>query len=74
MTLVPGFHHRFEDWMRTYPDPDKAHRVMQDELTGVAVPGKKGDVVLWLQTLPHAASANHSDLPRFVQYISFSKY
>ena len=74
LTLVPGFHHRFEDWMRTYPDPDIAHQVMRNELTGMAVPGKKGDVVLWLQTLPHAASANHSDLPRFVQYISFSRY
>jgi len=74
LTLVPGFHHRFEDWMRTYPDPDIAHQVMRDTLTGVAVPGKKGDVVLWLQTLPHAASTNHSGLPRFVQYISFSRY
>jgi ectoine hydroxylase-related dioxygenase (phytanoyl-CoA dioxygenase family) len=46
---------------------------MQSTFTGIPVPGKKGDIVLWLQTLPHAASANHSDLPRFVQYISFSK-
>lgn len=74
LTLVPGFHHRFDHWMSTYPDPDKAQQVMQSTLTGVPVPGKKGDVVLWLQTLPHAASANYSDLPRFVQYISFSKY
>lgn len=73
LTLVPGFHHQFEDWMKRYPDPDNAHQAMRDMFTGMAVPGKKGDIVLWLQTLPHAASANHSDLPRFVQYISFSK-
>lgn len=73
LTLVPGFHHRFEDWIKTYPDPDTAQQVMQSTLTGTPVPGKKGDIVLWLQTLPHAASANYSDLPRFVQYISFSK-
>jgi len=73
LTLVPGFHHQFEDWIKTYPDPNEAQQVMQNSLTGIPVPGKKGDIVLWLQTLPHAASANYSDLPRFVQYISFSK-
>jgi Phytanoyl-CoA dioxygenase (PhyH) len=73
LTLVPGFHHQFEDWIKTYPDPDVAQQVMQNTFTGTAVPGKKGDIVLWLQTLPHAASSNYSDLPRFVQYISFSK-
>jgi len=73
LTLVPGFHHQFEDWIKTYPDPNEAQQVMQKTFTGIPVPGKKGDIVLWLQTLPHAASANHSDLPRFVQYISFSK-
>ena len=69
LTVVPGFHHRFDDWLKNTPDPADMLRT----LTGVPVPGKKGDVVLWLQTLPHAASANHSDLPRFVQYVSFSK-
>ena len=69
LTVVPGFHHRFEDWIKRHPDPQDMLRT----LTGVPVPGEKGDIVLWLQTLPHAASANHSDLPRFVQYISFSK-
>jgi hypothetical protein len=73
LTLVPGFHHRFEDWIKTYPDPDDARQEMQNSLASIPIPGKKGDVVLWLQTLPHAASANYSDLPRFVQYISFSK-
>ena len=72
LTLVPGFHHQFEDWIKRYPDPDDAQLVMQNTLSGIPVPGKKGDIVLWLQTLPHAASANESDQPRFVQYISFS--
>lgn len=73
LKVVPGFHHRFEDWIKTYPDCNDAHQAMQRTLTGTPVPGQKGDVVLWLQTLPHAASTNHSDLPRFVQYVSFSK-
>ncbi|TDW99917.1 phytanoyl-CoA dioxygenase family protein [Dinghuibacter silviterrae] len=73
LTVVPGFHHRFKDWMKTYPDSLDAQQVMQSTLTGVPVPGVKGDIVLWRNTLPHAAGTNHADLPRFVQYISFSK-
>jgi hypothetical protein len=73
LTVVPGFNHQFEDWIKIYPDPNEAQQVMQNTFTGIPVPGKKGDIVLWLQTLPHAASANHSDQPRFVQYISFSR-
>lgn len=73
LTVVPGFHRRFEDWIKTYPDADDAHVAMRRTLTGTPVPGGKGDVVLWRQTLPHAASTNYSDLPRFVQYVSFSK-
>jgi hypothetical protein len=73
LTLVPGFHNRFEDWIKTYPDPNEAQQVMENAVAGMPVPGKKGDIVLWLQTLPHTASTNYSDLPRFVQYISFSK-
>jgi hypothetical protein len=67
LTLVPEFHHQFDDWLQTHSDPQ------QLMTSAIGVPGKKGDVVLWLQTLPHAASSNHSDLPRFVQYVSFSK-
>jgi hypothetical protein len=73
LTVVPGFHHQFNEWMKTYPDPHEAQQVMLNTFTGSPVPGKKGDLILWLQTLPHAASANYSNLPRFVQYLSFSK-
>jgi len=71
LTVVPGFHHQFEDWLKKYPDPHEAQQVMQHSFTGIPIPGKKGDIVLWLQTLPHAASTNFSNQPRFVQYISF---
>jgi hypothetical protein len=73
LAVVPGFHHRFDDWIKTYPDPDDAQQAMQNTLAGTPIPGHKGDIVLWLQTLPHTATTNYSDLPRFVQYISFSK-
>ena len=73
LTVVPGFHLQFDEWMRQYPDAHHAQVQMQQTLSGTPIPGKKGDIILWRHTLPHAASANHSDLPRFVQYISFSK-
>lgn len=73
LTVVPGFNLRFNEWLNAYPNPGDAQQAMQNAFTGTPVSGKKGDVVLWMQTLPHAASANHSHLPRFVQYISFSK-
>lgn len=73
LTVVPGFNHQFNNWIKAYPNSNEAQQTMQNTCTGTPVPGKKGDVVLWMQTLPHAASANHSQLPRFVQYISFSK-
>lgn len=73
LTVVPGFNLRFNEWLKAWPNPGEAQQAMQNAFTGTPVPGKKGDVVLWMQTLPHAASANHSNLPRFVQYISFSK-
>lgn len=73
LQVVPGFQHRFEDWITTWPDLHDAHQAMRESVTAVPVPGNKGDIVLWQQTLPHAASVNHSQLPRFVQYISFSK-
>ncbi|BAV07287.1 Phytanoyl-CoA dioxygenase (PhyH) [Filimonas lacunae] len=73
LKVVPGFQHRFGDWMKTYPDFQEAHQAMIQSETAIPVPGKKGDLVLWQQTLPHAASVNHSHLPRFVQYVSFSK-
>lgn len=73
LTLVPGFNHQFEAWMHTYPDLQEATQAMRKAVTAIPVPGQKGDIILWQQTLPHAASANHSGMPRFVQYINFSK-
>lgn len=73
LNVVPGFQHRFEDWMHTYSDAHAAIAMVRSNFTGTPVPGNKGDVILWQQTLPHAASANYSNLPRFVQYISFTR-
>ncbi|MBE9601769.1 phytanoyl-CoA dioxygenase family protein [Pedobacter sp. MC2016-24] len=73
LTLVPGVHLEFDKWIRPYSTLDEAHNAMRNQMKAVPVPGKKGDIIVWRNTLPHAASANHSVLPRFVQYLSFSK-
>jgi hypothetical protein len=73
LKVVPGFHKQFDDWQQKYPDEIESYHQMRTTLKPEYIAGKKGDVVLWLQTLPHAASCNHSDLPRFVQYLSFNR-
>lgn len=72
-TLVPGIHLEFEDWIKSFHKLEDAHAVMRAALRPQPVPGKKGDIILWRHTIPHSASTNFSELPRFVQYLSFSK-
>ncbi|TCC89605.1 phytanoyl-CoA dioxygenase family protein [Pedobacter hiemivivus] len=71
--LVPGFNNKFKDWIRDFSSLDRAHEYMRITERSVPVPGEKGDLILWQNTIPHAAGKNQSDLPRFVQYISFTK-
>lgn len=73
LRLIPGFHHRYEAYQQQYNDPVAAQHAIELEPGAIPVPGRQGDIVLWLQTLPHAASTNRSDQPRFVQYLSFTK-
>ncbi|RZM29936.1 MAG: hypothetical protein EOO88_02905 [Pedobacter sp.] len=73
LNVVPGVHLKFDEWTKSYATLDEAHEAMRSQMKAVPVPGKKGDIVVWRHTLPHAASANYSSLPRFVQYLSFSK-
>jgi hypothetical protein len=72
LILVPGFHHQFADFMQSFSSLDDAIVAVRAATSPIPVPGVKGDVVVWLSTLPHAASANRSSLPRFVQYLNFS--
>jgi len=72
LILVPGFHHQFTDFIQSFSSLDEAIVAVRAVTSPIPVPGVKGDVVVWLSTLPHAASANHSTQPRFVQYLNFS--
>lgn len=72
LQVVPGFHHRFFQWMEKYVDPHVALDAVRNTFAGTPIPGCQGDLLLWKHTLPHAASANHDAVPRFVQYVSFT--
>jgi hypothetical protein len=71
--LVPGFHQRFEEWITQFSSLERAHTSMRLTEVPQRITGEKGDLILWRNTIPHAATSNNSTLPRFVQYLSFSK-
>ena len=68
---VPGFHKEIAGWLNSLPKTvnprEEAIRLLQP----IPIPGQAGDLVIWHQALPHCATANHSTLPRFVQYITY---
>ena len=70
LQVVPGFHRRFDDWVKTQPadrDPWKPD-ISGYDLVGVEM--QAGDLVIWNSQLPHGTSRNNSDRPRLAQYIS----
>ncbi|RZJ84605.1 MAG: phytanoyl-CoA dioxygenase, partial [Chryseobacterium sp.] len=72
LTLIPGFHHRLSDFLRNFDTPDEAIATLRQTKKIVPLAGKKGDLIVWLESIPHAASPNQSTVPRFVQYVSFT--
>ncbi|QIL42347.1 phytanoyl-CoA dioxygenase family protein [Pedobacter sp. HDW13] len=72
-TLIPSFHHQIEEHLSRFDNPEIAITALRNKGLEIPVEGKKGDLIVWLESLPHAASPNHSDLPRFVQYVSFNE-
>ncbi len=72
LQVVPGFHRRFEDWVKTQPadrDP-RAPDMTGLELESLAM--QAGDLVIWHSLLPHGTGRNNSSRPRLAQYISMS--
>ncbi|MDE2595251.1 MAG: phytanoyl-CoA dioxygenase family protein [Sphingomonadales bacterium] len=66
LRLVPGFHHRLDDWLDSLGGADPCAQNL-DHLAR-HIPGKAGDLIIWRHDLPHGASPNSSDRPRLVQY------
>lgn len=72
-SLIPGYHHKIEAELQ-HKGPKILIEELKEQNLSIPVTGKQGDLILWLQAIPHAATPNCSDLPRYVQYLSFNRY
>jgi hypothetical protein len=69
---VPGFHNRFEEWVKTQTADRDPHHPDLDGLEVVSIPGKAGDLLIWHNLLAHGNGTNRSDKPRLAQYVTMS--
>jgi hypothetical protein len=69
-SCVPGFHRRLETWLRNLPAGADPRAIAPRELRAVPVAGEAGDLIIWHQALPHAATPNLGASPRVVQYLN----
>jgi hypothetical protein len=69
-SCVPGFHRRLETWLREMPAGVNPREIARRELQAVPIAGEAGDLIIWHQALPHAATSNQGTLPRVVQYLN----
>ncbi|MCE9589929.1 MAG: phytanoyl-CoA dioxygenase family protein [Planctomycetes bacterium] len=67
---VPGFHRKHTEWLRTPKDRRSEKPPDFSGIVPTPIPGKAGDMVIWDFMLPHGNGVNHSNRPRFAQYIT----
>lgn len=72
-SLVPGYQNKVEELLKEHGSPEKTMEWLKEQRLAIKLAGKKGDLILWLESLPHAATANTSSRPRFVQYVAYHK-
>jgi Phytanoyl-CoA dioxygenase (PhyH)/Domain of unknown function (DUF5069) len=71
-TLVPGFHHKIENWLNTLA-PNINPRTEDIYALGTKpIVANAGDFIIWHQALPHGSSPNNAAQPRFAQYINYA--
>jgi hypothetical protein len=68
---VPGFQLKINEWLRNLPPGTDARKLAAETGEPVTIAGKKGDMIIWHNALPHCASPNRGRLPRLVQYITW---
>lgn len=69
LALVPGFHHRLDDWLEALGQSDP--RQVDLNADAITIPAGAGDLVIWRQDLPHGASPNRAERPRMAQYVNY---
>ncbi|WP_270090702.1 adenylyl-sulfate kinase [Sphingobacterium sp. SYP-B4668] len=72
-SLIPGYQHRLASALQEYGTAEHVLELLRQQKVDVRLSGKKGDLIVWLEAIPHAATANRSDKPRFVQYVAYQK-
>ncbi|SUJ01367.1 Phytanoyl-CoA dioxygenase (PhyH) [Sphingobacterium spiritivorum] len=72
-SLIPGYHKQIDRLLKEFGTPEAAMQYLVAANLEKHISGKKGDLILWIESLPHAATANKSNNPRFVQYINFGR-
>ena len=69
---VPGFHHKIEDWLESLPADANPREQDLLALGAERIGAEAGDMIIWLNMLPHTASLNRGQRPRVAQYINMS--
>ena len=70
-TLVPGFHNKIDNWVRSLPPGSDPRTQDLYQLGPKPIAAGAGDFILWHQALPHGSSPNTATQPRIVQYINY---
>lgn len=70
-SLIPAMHKQYKELIANYATVEATLEVLRSQNQVKLLSGKKGDLILWLDATPHAATPNQGSLPRFVQYLSF---
>ncbi|MCA6362356.1 MAG: phytanoyl-CoA dioxygenase family protein [Bacteroidetes bacterium] len=68
---VPGFQLKIDEWLRSLPPGADPRKLAAETGRPVTIPGKKGDLIIWHNALPHCATPNRGTMPRLVQYITW---
>ena len=69
-SCVPGCHRWLGEWLKQIPACEDPRAVARKELQAIPIAGEAGDLVIWHQTLAHAATPNTGSFPRVVQYLN----
>lgn len=69
-SCVAGCHRWLGQWLEQIPAGDDPRELARREFQATPVAGDAGDLVIWHQALPHAATPNSGSFPRVVQYLN----
>lgn len=68
---VSGFHNEINSWLEKLQPNENPREKALNTLSPTPVIGNAGDFIIWQNTLPHCATANHGKNPRMVQYLTY---